>query len=137
MNDIELAKGLGLFSLALGTVELVAGRQIAGALGIGSPWLVRICGAREIAAGLGVIAAPDRAGPVWSRVAGDGLDLAVLGVALNRDTSHHRAAAWAIFAVVGVTLLDIATATALTRRRGRARTAAVNTRRRSVRAEVT
>lgn len=71
MNDIELAKRLGRFSLALGTAELLAGRQIAGALCIGSPWLVRICGAREVATG-----------PFWNRVAGDGLDLAGLGVAL-------------------------------------------------------
>lgn len=110
MDYIELAKGLGLFSLALGTVELVAGRQIADRLGIGSPWLVRICGTREAAAGLSVLAAPDR------------------------DTGHRRAAAWATLAVAGATLLD--TATALTQRHGRARTAAVNTRLRSVRPKV-
>lgn len=132
MNDIDLAKGLGLFSMALGTLELVAGRQLSGALGIGSPWLVRAFGAREIVAGLGVLSAPDRAGPVWGRVGGDAMDLAVLGVALSRGTRHRRNAAWATFAVVGATVLDIACATALTRRKGRAHDAAIRTRIKSV-----
>ena len=116
MNDVQLAKGLGLFSLVLGTVELAAGRRISRALGIGSPWLVRFCGAREVVAGLGVLTKPDLAGPVWSRVAGDAMDLSVLAMALGSHNRHRHNAAWATLAVVGATALDVVCAASLNRR---------------------
>jgi hypothetical protein len=45
--------------------------------------LIRAYGLREIAAGIGILAAIRRAPWVWSRVAGDAMDLATLGGAMQ------------------------------------------------------
>lgn len=130
MNEIELSKSLGWFSLALGAVELVAGGRLSRALGLGqSDTLVRAFGAREIAAGAMILAHPDAATPVWSRVAGDALDLAVLGSALRTaDGRRKPAAVFATLAVVGVTVIDVVCACALAGRQERALLTAERTR---------
>ncbi len=120
MNDIQTAKFLGLFSLALGMAEVAFPRQIARALNLQqSPELVRAFGARELMAGGAVLAYPDNALPVWTRVAGDALDLAVLlGTLRNREMTG--AARLATLAVLGITALDVATALALMARHKKA-----------------
>ncbi|MBV9750313.1 MAG: hypothetical protein JO157_16030 [Acetobacteraceae bacterium] len=130
MNDIQLAKFLGYFSLVLGVVELVASRPLIRLLGLPrSAALVRAFGAREIAAGVGVLTYPDNPAPLWARVGGDALDLAVLGSALlpsNRRRRDQAAAATA--AVLAVTALDVLCAVALTQRQARAGRTAHRTR---------
>ena len=129
MNDVQLAKYLGYFSIALGVTELVAGRRITQLLGLPvSPALVQAFGAREIGAGLAVLTYPDSPGPVWSRVGGDVLDLLVLGSALRRGNRQRTVAMGAIFAVLAVTTIDLACASALAHRQGRARRTARRTR---------
>ena len=74
-----LARGLGLFSIALGLAEFVAPRAIADALGMpGSKSLIRAYGAREIATGVAILASDDPTPWIWGRVAGDVLDIATL-----------------------------------------------------------
>jgi hypothetical protein len=52
-----LARGLGVFSIALGLVEVVAARSLTRALGMqGNETLVRLYGLREIAKGVGILA---------------------------------------------------------------------------------
>ena len=63
MNDIQLSKFLGWFSLGLGALELLASRRITTMLGVANPRLVQAFGAREIAAGLMVLNKPDTAMP--------------------------------------------------------------------------
>lgn len=107
----RLATGLGWFSLALGTAELAAPRGVASLIGIpDDPRLVSVLrgfGAREIASGIGILAQPNRAGWVWSRVGGDAVDLAFLSSAANEDTADRRRVALAAAAVAGVTVLDV------------------------------
>ena len=107
----QLSRGLGWFSLALGATELAAPRMLARMIGVdpdgATPWILRAMGAREILAGLGVLAQPRRPVPLWGRVAGDAIDLALLGVAaIVKRTSGPRLAG-AIAAVGGVTALDV------------------------------
>ena len=71
MNEIQLSKFLGWFSLGLGALELLASRRIAATLGVSTPKLVQTFGIREVATGLMVLNKPDTAMPVWGRVAGD------------------------------------------------------------------
>lgn len=124
MNDIQLSKILGYFSLGLGALELLASRRIAAVLGVASPVLVQAFGAREVAAGLMVLNKPDAAMPVWGRVAGDAMDAAVLATGLGYGNRQRGAAAGALLFVLGAAALDIAVATALTRReQGALRTA--------------
>src|SRR5947209_18691794 len=84
-----LAQFLGWFSLALGTAQVAAPRamcRLIGAEGKGSsPTLMRVMGAREMTQGLGILIRPRPTGWLWSRVAGDALDLALLGVTAARN----------------------------------------------------
>jgi hypothetical protein len=103
----QLAKALGWFSIGLGLTELVAPHLITNALGMrGKEGLVRAYGAREIASGL-LSLSPDKQAGLWSRVAGDGLDVATLMSGLRADNPKRDNVAAAITMVLGITLLDI------------------------------
>jgi hypothetical protein len=118
-NADRFARGLAWFSFGLGVAELVAPGKLARALGLeGKEGLVRAYGGREIAAGVGSLTARPDLG-IWSRFAGDLLDLGTLAVGLKDGTREQkRNASIAIAAVAGVTFLDLAVAAALTRQRG-------------------
>ena len=115
--DIQLAKFLGGFSLCLGALELFYGRKIKKALGLPVPSaLIRAAGAREMLSGFIVLAHPDNVSPIALRIAGDAMDLAILGAALLPTNRKRQAATLATAAVIGVTLLDFAAAAALRQR---------------------
>jgi hypothetical protein len=106
-----LAVGLGWFSLALGVAELAAPHSVARFIGV-TPTdktiaTLRAYGAREVGAGLAILAQPDRPTWLWSRVAGDAVDLATLGAAMNSPDTDKGRAMFATAAVLGVTALDI------------------------------
>ena len=128
MNDIQLSKFLGWFSLGLGTLELLASRRITTRLGVANPKLVLAFGAREIAAGLMVLNKPDMAMPVWGRVAGDAMDAAVLATGLRSGNRQWRGAAAAMLFVLGAAALDVAIASALSQREQKALQTARRTR---------
>lgn len=122
MDPKRLSFGLGLFSIALGVAELAATRRIARALGndhrAGRATL-RAFGAREMLAGVGLVAAPAHSTLVWNRVAGDAMDLAALGLAARQAPRRH--AIWGALAfVAGATVIDALVARALDRNTGRA-----------------
>jgi hypothetical protein len=117
----KLAKALGWFSIGLGLAELFAARRFTRALGMeGHETLVRAYGAREIGAGIMVLSTEKQTG-LWSRVAGDGLDIATLMTAMRPDNPKRGNVEAALAMVVGVTLLDIAAASAFSVRHGRGR----------------
>ena len=122
MNDIQMSKFLGWFSLGLGGLELLAGGALRRRLGLAvSPGVVRGFGAREIASGAMVLTNPGKAAPIWVRTGGDAMDILTLAGALMRPGNHHRAATTlALVAVLGVTALDVMTATSLQDREARA-----------------
>jgi hypothetical protein len=129
MNDIRLAKFLGCFSIGLGAIEVIAPRFLIGMLGLPrSMALVRAFGAREIAAGAAVLTYPDSPAPLWARVGGDAIDLAVLQPALQGKPRQRAAATAATVAVLAITVLDVLCAMALTQRRARASQTARRTR---------
>ncbi|MCF6367848.1 hypothetical protein [Rhizobium halophilum] len=106
----RLARNLGWFSIGLGVAELFAARSISRAIGMdGSENLIRAFGAREIASGMLTLSLDKKAG-LYSRVAGDALDLAVLSTAVRDDNPKRGNAAMALAMVAGVTLLDVAAA---------------------------
>jgi hypothetical protein len=103
-----VACALGFFSIGLGIAELLAPRLIANlAAARVSPAVIRLYGMREVATGVGLLMAWKRGPWLWGRVAGDALDIA----------SVQRPAA--MVALAGVTALDIAAATAVTRAENR------------------
>ena len=105
-----LSRGLGLFSVGLGAAQLAAPGTVARTLGIDpagrTRTIMRLMGAREVAAGVGILTRPRPAGWLWARVAGDALDLALLEVALVRAASSRRRILAASAAVVGAAGAD-------------------------------
>ncbi len=122
MDYKKLSLGLGLFSLALGATELFGSRRIAGALDAeGNEGLVKGFGAREVAAGIGIVTQPAVSTGIWSRVAGDAMDLVALGVAARR--APRNKAVWGSLAfVAGATALDVLVAIGLDRQTGKIET---------------
>lgn len=116
MNTTQLSRGLGWFSIGLGVAELLAPRHVAELIGVedNHDTLIRGLGAREIAAGVSLLAQPQETGWLWSRVAGDVMDLSLLGVALASPRNHRRRLMGATAAFAAVTAVDVmATALAL------------------------
>ena len=109
------AKGMGFFGLALGLAELFATRKLTRGLDIrGREGFVRAMGLREIASS--ALIGRNRRTGMWSRVAGDALDLAALA-AMFPGNKRKRNLGLALGAVVGATALDVLTARALQKRR--------------------
>jgi hypothetical protein len=109
-----LARGLGIFSIALGIAEIAAPRALARALGMkGQEGLIAGYGVREIATG--ILASKDPTPWIWGRVAGDGLDLATLATALEGRNPKKGNVGIAMAAVAGVTALDVYCAQTLSR----------------------
>src|SRR5829696_6563816 len=109
VDEEQLARGLGWFSLGLGLAELLAPRGVAKVAGVrGGTGLIRLLGLREIASGLAIFAQGRRpAAAVWSRVAGDALDLACLGAAYASPDSDKARLTFATANVLAVTALDV------------------------------
>ena len=107
----SLAGFLGLFSIALGAAEMMAPRSMARLIGLedtpDTESRLRAFGAREIGSGIAILMQPQSSVPVWSRVAGDALDLAVLGANLGPDNPDRDRTMAAAAAVLGVTALDV------------------------------
>jgi hypothetical protein len=111
------ARNLGWFSIALGVAELFAPRRVARAAGVeGRERLLQGYGLREIQSGIWALS--DTPAPaIWSRVAGDLVDLATLLAGPKEgtdDAERGRNRTMAIAAVLGITAIDLATAIALT-----------------------
>lgn len=112
----RLAKGLGWFSVGLGLAELLAPRAIAGISGVSKQrtGLIRLYGLRELAAGIAIFSQEKPTEAMWSRVAGDALDLVSLGVACTSPDAKRGRITFATANVLAVTALDIICAKQLT-----------------------
>lgn len=111
-SDIEraqrLAKTLGWFSIGLGLAQVLAPQKMSRAVGIDQrPGLMQALGVREIASGVGILTQRQPAGWLWSRVAGDAMDLALLGAAARSPHSNRRLVSMATALVAGVAVLDV------------------------------
>jgi len=104
----QLTQALGWFSIGLGLAELIAPRALGRAIGVGDqPALMRMCGVREIVSGVGLLSERMPAKWAMSRVAGDAIDLALLGAAARQPNADRTRIALAATAVAGVTALDM------------------------------
>ena len=108
MDLVIVKRALGVVSLGLGLAAVAAPRRFASYVGLTSDAeTVAAFGAREIAAGAGLLS-PVRPGPwLWLRVGGDAMDLITLGKAAGRE-NPRRGAAMAAAAIVGaIVVVDI------------------------------
>jgi hypothetical protein len=113
----KLAKGIGMFSIALGLAEVLAPGQVGELIGVSDRYrgFLPLLGMREIAHGVGIMSQTKPTESVWSRVVGDAIDLAFLGAAFAGEENNKRRLAGATVAVLGVTALDIMCAAALSK----------------------
>jgi len=111
MSDVKVAKALGWASFAIGFAEIACTQWVQEMLGVdGHETLLRTMGARECAAGAMIVperdATPQLAAGLWARVAGDAIDVALLGAAA-RKTRNPTGLAVATTMVLGITALDV------------------------------
>lgn len=106
----RLARALGWISIGLGLAEGVAPQGVARLVGLrptdANRRLLRGMGMREIASGIGILQGePTPWG--WGRVAGDALDLGLLGLAMRSENAQRGRVVAATAAVLGVTALGV------------------------------
>jgi uncharacterized membrane protein len=120
-----LAQFLGWFSLGLGTAQLAAPRALCRLVGASdeglAPRVMRLMGARELTQGTGILARPRPTAWLWSRVAGDAIDLSLLGVVAARN--RRLRTGLAIANVLAVTVPDVYESRFLSRKQGPVRAA--------------
>jgi len=120
-----LAEFLGWFSIGLGTAQLSAPRLLCRIVGAGdaglAPRLMRLMGLRELTQGAGILVRPRPTAWLWSRVAGDVLDLGLLGLVAAKN--RRARTAFPIANVVAVTVADIYESRFLGRKTGPVRAA--------------
>ncbi len=114
MSNIQAARALGWTSLAVGATEIIATRWLEDQMGVGNNHtLIRAFGVREIAAGVTILQQPGvnktLAAGLWARVAGDALDLALLGLA-GLVTRNPKGLGVIVGIVLAVTGLDVVVA---------------------------
>ncbi|MFC5827574.1 SRPBCC family protein [Nonomuraea insulae] len=110
MTD-RFARALGWTSLALGTAQLAAPRTVTRLCGVddapGATTMARLVGGRELLHAALLLGAKNPAQWAWTRVAGDTMDLGVLGrAAANRTGTRRTRALCALGAVAGIAALD-------------------------------
>jgi uncharacterized membrane protein len=117
--DRILNGALGWFRLGLGAAQLIAPGSVNRLIGIeDTPRnrdLMQAIGVRELAAGTGILGSSRPTGWVWARVAGDAMDLALLGAAAGDGRNDQRRVATAAAAIAGITALDLYTSVRLSR----------------------
>jgi uncharacterized membrane protein len=111
----RLARGLGWASLGLGVVQLAVPDVVRRLAGVDDSAVARVMvplvGVRELFHTAVLLGSRKPAPWVWTRVAGDAMDLTTLGCAVaNRKGARRRRAAIATAAVMGITAADLYTA---------------------------
>ena len=111
----KLAKGLGYFSIGLGLMELLMPAQVGEMIGVSNRYraFLPVLGLREIAHGATILSQQKPTAGVWSRVGGDAIDLAYLGLGFAGKENNKNRLLGATIAVLGVTALDVMCAQAL------------------------
>lgn len=110
MNDLKIARALGWASLAIGVTEFAAPGFLERQLGVKAHrGLLKALGVREALSGLAILTekrpTKQLSAGMWSRVAGDAMDLALLAAAA-RKSRRPAGLLTAIGMVVGIAFLD-------------------------------
>jgi uncharacterized membrane protein len=102
-----MARAIGWCSIGLGAAQIIAPRRLSGLIGIRPrAGTMRLMGLRELAAGIGILAARNPMPWFWARAGGDLMDLAALSTASRSRHSNGRRVAAAMAAVTGVAVVD-------------------------------
>ncbi len=108
MDARQVSRGLAWFGIGLGLVETIAPGAVARAAGLEDhEGTIRLFGLREIASGVVILAAREPERWLWVRVAGDGLDGALLAQGMRPGNPGQMRAVMASLAVAPVVALDM------------------------------
>ena len=102
-TDIALARGLGWLSIGLGLIDTFGRRSVARRTGLPNEPLIVLVGLREIASGIGLIAAR-------ARVGGDALVLGALAMGVSARNPQRQGALAGLLIVAALTAVDVALA---------------------------
>ena len=110
-STVQGARALGWASIAIGLTEILFPRWLSRLIGIEDrPGLMRAMGVRELVSGMTILTEDEPTAQlsagVWSRVAGDALDLTLLGIAAKK-TTNPGGLTFATAMVLGITALDV------------------------------
>lgn len=107
----RLLRSLGVASVGLGVPQIVRPGQVTRAIGVGSGStqraLATAVGARELVSAAGLLTPRLRRHWIWTRVAGDAMDLALLGRAVARGGPSRGRTVAAGAAVAALTAVDV------------------------------
>ena len=107
-------RALGYFSLGLGLTQVLVPGAVSRLIGLKSgttsTTLMRAVGVRELAAGAGILSQSRPGLWLWSRVAGDIMDVALLCAALADSRNARSRLAAALSSVGAVTAADVSAA---------------------------
>lgn len=104
------AAALGYLSLGLGLTGLIFTRGLGRLIGLRqrrARQITRAVGARELITGVRLLASRRPARWLWARVAGDIVDLSLLGAGLRTSRRHRGRVLTAMAAIGGVTAIDL------------------------------
>lgn len=111
VGDGRLSRALGLFGVGLGLSQILAPRAVARTIGLRDNRRIRklmmAFGIREVTTGLGLISQPRSVALARGRVAGDSMNLALLGQGLTSRRNQQNRVAAALVAAIGITVLDL------------------------------
>jgi uncharacterized membrane protein len=110
-GGLGLARVLGWVSEGLGVAALARPRALARFTGLRddgrNEMILRLAGARELAKGLGILSRARPTSWVWARVAGDAMDLSLVGYELISGRARKRGRAMATLgALIGIAAVD-------------------------------
>ncbi len=128
-NGTWLTRALGAFGVGCGATLLLAPKPMARLTGLDGKrrqTMLRAVGARELLSSAGALVQPKTT--IWprARLAGDGMDLAVLGLSLRPRDAHRRRIGLSLAAVAGITALDAMAGRSSARAGGESRSAALH-----------
>jgi hypothetical protein len=115
MDAKTIGRAIGAMSLTFGITDILLGKRFARGTGMSEArggTLFRTVGVREVATGLAGLAWPASSAPIWTRLAADVGDLAILGAVAARASPKRSMALLAVGIVAAVALVDLAAARA-------------------------
>jgi len=99
---------LGWLSVGLGLTALLAPRSVGALTGLGErSVLLRLVGCRELASGMGLLSQRQQSAWLWSRVAGDAMDLALILSACGPGNPARGRALTTAGVVAAITAADV------------------------------
>lgn len=108
MNEENVARSLGWFSIGIGLVEMIAPRPLAEFIGASHPNLIRVSGLRDVVTGVGILVLNKPKAPwLWARVGGDALDIMALAVTYQKNPTTRKAVSFSLANTIAITALDI------------------------------